>query len=469
MGSNSPGATPAGSPAFRRLVQWIGGRCLRWFYRETRVLYAERIPATGPVLFMGNHPNDLPDVLLGYQATTRPLRYVATVSAATAWLARKTYEGLGVIPVTRIRDVRMMKAAGVDVVAINRAATDAVAAALAAGEIVGAFPEGGVRDLCALDSFRTGVASMILKYVDTAAENDLQIVPFGLQYEAPRTFGSDVGTVIGTPFSVRQWQAAQGEAQDRGAAGLTRAMHTALAAVTRNAPSWEIADRRDQLIAAMAGRLAPRDPLATAPGLVAAATHIAASTTPEAVRCQTAAAALADAVARAGGIPTGGVDHARLLHALAVLPRGTPVPVPSPVMTLLAAPVALLGWVIHGPVFLVVRALADRKATVRTDVVARRFVPGLHVVAAWYLLLALVALTGLLVAGSAPLRALPLAALFVALLPRLGDLAVAQRHAWVAWRLIWRGRRWRAAERRALAEASATLAALWGTAAARAD
>jgi hypothetical protein len=458
----APTAT-TGSPAFRRAIRWVSAQCLGWFYRERRVVHADRVPAEGPVLFIGNHPNDLPDVLLGYQATERPLRYLATISAATGWLSRKTYEWLGVIPVARIRDARKMQAAGVDVVAINREATERVAAALAAGQMVGAFPEGGVRDTCTLAEFRTGVASMVLKYVDTDAKNDVTIVPFGIQYEAPRTYGSDLCTVVGAPFSVRAWIDSQADSADRGAGGLTRAFHAAVLAVTRNATSWDAAERRDQLVAAMAGRVAPRDPVAAAPALVTRGSALAeADADAAAVRCQTAARLLANAVERAGGIPTSSLDHARLLFALDVHPQAAPVPT---IVIWMGLPAAMLGWLVHAPLFAAIRAMARRTAKERADVVALCFVPGLYVAVLWYLLWAVAGVAACVAGGWSPLWVLPA----VLLLPRFGDLAVGWQRWFTAWQLVRRVHRWSTPERIALREASATVAALWAEPVARVD
>jgi 1-acyl-sn-glycerol-3-phosphate acyltransferase len=445
--------SPRGSPALRRAVMWVGTRCLRWYYRDQVVLHADRVPASGAVLLVGNHPNDLPDVLLGYFATHRPVRYLATVSAATGWLSRKTYEWLGVVPVARVQDMRKMRAAGVDVVAINRAATDAVAAAFAAGDLIGAFPEGGVRDVCELASFRTGVASMALKYVETGAENDVTVVPFGLQYEAPRTHGSDVLTVVGPAFSIRQWLAAQPEGE-RSPAALTRAMHDAVRAVTRNSPSWELAHARDVLVAARAALANGRAPLAATPEWLGGAAVIAASESEPAVRCRTAASALAAAVQRAGGISTSALDHARLLFALDVAER--PAPVPTAVLWM-GLSAAAIGWAAHGPPFAAIRLVAARMAKARADVVAYSYVPGLYVVAGWYLLLAALGAVLLSRSGASPLWVLPV----VAVLPLFGDLAVGWLGWCRAWRLVQRVQHWSTPERSGLRDAATVLAAEW--------
>jgi 1-acyl-sn-glycerol-3-phosphate acyltransferase len=446
---------------WRRMLMGISARCLRWFYREQRVVHAERMPATGPVLFVGNHPNDLPDVLFGFLATPRPVRYLATVAAATGWLAGKSYQWLGVIPVARLRDVRKMQAAGADVVAINRAATDAVASALAAGQVVGAFPEGGVRDVCSLADFKTGVASMLLKYIDAGTTNDVTVVPFGIQYEAPRTFGSDVVTVLGHPFSLRDWQRAQ-PADGSGAAALTRALWQAVHDVTRNAPNWEVARQRDELVAAVAAVLAPTDPLAAAPTFVPRAERALADLSSVVVadvnqieRLVAASALLAQAVERAGGIGTSAVDHARLLFALDLSTH--PAPPPTAVLWL-GGPAAAIGAVVHAPAFWVVHQLARRLAKARADVVALSFVPGLFVILAGYALTGFALLFALNDRGMSWWWSLPV--LFM--LPKFGDLMIAWRAGFAARRLVRRVRSWSSAECAALRDAAAVIRAEWG-------
>ena len=201
---------------FRRIVYWVSGRCLHWFYREHRVVGYGKVPASGPVLLIGNHPNDLPDVISGLYVSPRHPRYIATVSVTTSPMARAMYESMAVIPVARVRDARKMKAEGVDLAAVNQAANDTVSAALASGEVVAVFPEGGVHDVPHIGRLRTGVAKMILGHLDAGAKNDVTVVPFGAQYEAPRRWGSDKLTVIGEPWSARAWFEAQpAEQSDR--------------------------------------------------------------------------------------------------------------------------------------------------------------------------------------------------------------------------------------------------------------
>lgn len=442
--------------SFRRVVYWVSGRCLRWFYREHRVLGRERVPVTGPVLLVGNHPNDLPDVIGGLYVTPRHPRYIATVSVTTNPIARAMYEAMGVIPIARVRDARKMRAEGVDLAAVNQAANATVLAALAAGDVVAVFPEGGVHDVAEIGRLRTGVAKMVLEHLDADAKNDVTIIPFGHQYEAPRRWGSDMLSVVGAPWSARAWFEAR-PADERGVAAFTHAIRESLLGVTRNAPSWEAAATRDELVAAAAAVSAPRDALGAAPALVPAAAALARDAhgdgpRPVAVRVRTAAHALANGVESAGGIGTSATDHARLLHALDVTTAAAPVPA---IVLWMGLPAAAIGWALTGPILPLVIALARRGSRARSDFVAACFVPGLYLVLAWWLLVALLAALLLATIGWSPLWAL---ALLVAL-PRFGDLAMAWKEWLRGWRLVARVHRWSTPQRQALREAAAVVRA----------
>lgn len=442
----------------RRVVYWVSARCLRWFFREYRVVGEGRVPAAGPVLLVGNHPNDIPDVIAGLFTTPRPVRYIATVSVTTSWPARKTYEAMGVIPVARIRDARKMKAEGVDMVAVNQAAYDAVGRALAAGDVVGVFPEGGVHDVPEIGRLRTGVAKMVLEHLDADSKNDVTIVPFGVQYEAPRTRGSDVLVRLGAPWSARAF--VEGAAPEQGGlAGLTARLRDTLRAVTRNSPTWDVAAIRDELIAAAAAAVAPHDPLGATPPLVPRAAAMAevlweGGGDGDTVRLRTASRQLAVAVERAGGVRTSAVDHARLLYALDVEPPryAAQAPVPTAVLCL-GLPAAVIGWAVHAPIFVIVRAVAHRGAKERVDEVARLFVPGLYLVGLWYLLLTMMGMIALAVGGASPLWVLPATLTFT----RFGDLAVGWRAWFEHWQMVRRVRQWSTPERTALREAAAVV------------
>ncbi len=471
------------------LVRWLGARALRWYYRERCVVRWGEVPREGPVLLVGNHPNDLPDVLLALATTARLVRFVATISAAGSWLARRTYEGLGVIPVARVRDARVLRQRGVDITAVNEAAVEAAAEALIDGGLVGIFPEGGVQDLPHLGSVRQGVARMLTRALDGGRVSAVTIVPFGLHYDAPRRWRSDVTVVVGRSVRVA---AHPGTATEL--AALTTVIRAALLGVTRNAESFAEAESRAVRIAAVAAAHvathvathgATHDPAhasrpASPPASANAMTRAPAALLARAAELHVASSAalldgasaasrlLADTVAEAGGIATSPRDHARLLHAAGLddVDAGWPA---GPGWWAVAV-LGPLGWALHAPVFLACDRVARRLAHQRTEVVARALVPGLFLVVGWYLVLALIAgavvvrATGTLegsrwgIGRLVPAAIVALAVL--AVLPRLGDAAVAWRDGVAARRFRRTVRAWPAERRAALRAAGLALRAL---------
>lgn len=471
---------PAPPPSFdperfsllRAFLRWSARRALRWFYRETVVVQLGVVPSTGPVLFIGNHPNDLPDVLLGLQACPRHVRYLATIAAGAGAgsAASKGYEAMGVIPVTRVRDARKMRAMGVDMAAVNAEAGRRVAQAFAHGHVVGVFPQGGVHDNPQIGRLRTGVAMMALQALDNGSAFDITVVPFGIQYEAARTGGTDAMAVVGRGWSLRGWRAArQAEGSDAGVSALTDQLRTSLLTVTRNAPDWESRAECDELVAAVAAVQPPAANASQAPLLERAARLVplaeplvadrrSEAATPHAGRVHTFVAELSHLVHEAGGIRTSARDHARLLHGAGVAAEARLAPLWA---LLLMTPAALIGWLTHGPIFWVVWRLAHRLAKTRADVVARAYVPGLQVVAAWYVLLAIAAMVALVLTDQATWLTVVVLLLLVTQLPTAADVAVAWRDGWRGRALVWRVRRWPAARRSEIVRAAEALRAEW--------
>ena len=445
------------------IVRWISRRALRWCYREVRYVGRERVPASGATLLFGNHPNDLPDALVGYFTTDRSLRYIATISSVTLPFAEVVYRGLSVIPVARVRDARKMRLRGIEMGTVNESAFVAVQEAFHAGDIVGVFPEGGVNDSFHVGKPRPGVAKMALESLNSAAESALSLVAFGIHYEAPQTLRSDVIVVIGTPFVLRDWVSQQ---TDPSASRLTDRLRAELVAVSRSSSSWENAGVRDRLVAAStAVAAAANEPLlATAArlqgqcGLLVEARDTGHfSSTDSTVHWRTIADDLCNHVEVVGGIPTSARDTARVLDAAGVLnPQAN---WPSIVWVLAVAIPAALGLALNGPLQWGVWRYARHTATMRTEMVSRAIVPGLHLIFLGYVIQGGLIALGLRAASVSSWWALPV----VMLLPRLGDLGLAWRDAVCVLRLRSRVRRLSVADRTAIHAAADRVRSAWMT------
>jgi 1-acyl-sn-glycerol-3-phosphate acyltransferase len=116
-----------------KVLRWIIGLAIGFYFRRIERLHAERVPLDLPVLFTCNHPNSLTDSFVLGVTVPRKISFIATVQlfkfAPLRWILLRA----GVIPINRVKDnPRSMKTV-----------TDTFEAgfrALEAGEAVEFFP-----------------------------------------------------------------------------------------------------------------------------------------------------------------------------------------------------------------------------------------------------------------------------------------------------------------------------------------
>lgn len=194
------------------------------FYRLT--VAGVRVPARGPLLLVANHPNSLIDPVLVQAVSPRPVRFLAKAPLFTdrkvGWLVR----GAGAIPVYRASDDPDQMTRNVDTF---RAAH----AALAAGDVIGIFPEGLSHSDPAIAPLRTGAARIAL-----GAGRAFPLIPVGLVFRAKDVFRSEALVLVGEPV---EWTdlAARGTADQAAVRELTARIDGALRHVTVNLERWE--------------------------------------------------------------------------------------------------------------------------------------------------------------------------------------------------------------------------------------
>ncbi len=211
-----------------RVLRGLARGAISTFYRKIQVLDAERIPATGPLIFVGNHGNGLidPALAMGYLPPT-----VRFLGKATLWkhpVVGPFMRLAGAIPIQRPNDPGANMAR-------NQDSFQAASEHLENGGALCIFPEGMSHDEPSLLRMKTGTARIAL---DAASSNEnlgLKVVPFGLAFSARDRFRSRVGIVIGEPILVSAdgveptWDQVE---------ELTRRIEKGLSAVTLNYESW---------------------------------------------------------------------------------------------------------------------------------------------------------------------------------------------------------------------------------------
>lgn len=177
-----------------RLMCWLIGLALGFYFRRIDRFHTERVPATGPVLFTSNHPNSLTDSFVVGAATSRKVNFLATVQLFRFRPIKWFLLRCGVIPINRVKD---------DPKAMRSVADtfEAVYRVLERGEAVGIFPEGVTYDDSRLREVKSGAARMALELEHRhGGKLGLKIVPVGLTYSAKELYRSDVLAHFGEPI-----------------------------------------------------------------------------------------------------------------------------------------------------------------------------------------------------------------------------------------------------------------------------
>jgi 1-acyl-sn-glycerol-3-phosphate acyltransferase len=203
---------------------------VRVFYRFTSEGAA---PATGPVLFVANHPNSIVDAMVVAASVGRPIRFLAKATLFDEPGVGALVRAGGSIPVYRRQDDPALTDR-------NAQVFEAVHEALAAGDAVGIFPEGLSHSEPSLAQLRTGAARISLGAAERRGIRP-PIVPVGIVAPQKQTFRSRCVSLVGPPI---EWNdmAGRPEADVEAVRELTARIEEGLRSVTVNVERIE--DRR---------------------------------------------------------------------------------------------------------------------------------------------------------------------------------------------------------------------------------
>lgn len=223
------------------LIRLIVLRLVNIFYPRIEVQHLERLPQSGPRIFVANHPNGLVDPLVIMTALDLPISFLAKSTFFSNPAGRLMMRAFNALPVFRQRDEGKSGGPQGDAARRNEETFERCRALLAQGKPMALFPEGTTHSGTVMLPLRTGAARIALSA--EAANNwdlDLQIVPVGLWYQHKTQFRSSALLVIGEPFTLKEY--AQSYAQDERQAvqELTDQVDAALDEVVLQAESSEV-------------------------------------------------------------------------------------------------------------------------------------------------------------------------------------------------------------------------------------
>ncbi len=213
-----------------KIVRAIASLVLRQFFRiGPPVDLFRALHTTGPVIFVGNHPNGLIDPGLVAILAERHVTFLAKAPLFKMPLLGPILKGIDALPVFRKQD-------GANTAANDSTLTAAVSA-LVEGRAITIFPEGKSHSEPQLSALKTGCARIALDAVRQGAA--VRIVPIGLTYGEKNRFKSRVHIEVAAPIDATAFAPKPGADAFEAAKALTQAIAASLRQVTLNLEQWE--------------------------------------------------------------------------------------------------------------------------------------------------------------------------------------------------------------------------------------
>lgn len=228
-----------GRPA-RQIVHAVFSIALRLFFRRIETSNVERVPPTGPLIFVFNHPNGLIDPALVFCALPRRVSFLAKSTLFRLPVLGYLMRAVEALPVYRRID------SGEDV-SQNSRTFEACFELLSRGRCIALFPEGVSHSGTELLPMKSGAARIALGALSSEWNADgrqllagLRIQPVGLYYTSPTSFRSEALLRFGDYFEVEGVEPdEEGEPPRTAVKELSKRIEDALREVTLNVESRE--------------------------------------------------------------------------------------------------------------------------------------------------------------------------------------------------------------------------------------
>ena len=184
---------------FYALVRMVGRFWVWFLFRSVDVRNAAGVPHRGPVLLCINHPNNFIDSLLVGAVVDRKVHYLTTAALFRNPIVARFLKAVGAIPVYRRQD-------DPDKMDKNVGTFEACVTTLAAGGLIGIYPEGTTHAESRVQRIKTGAARVALDYESRrrngAPGEPLVLIPTGLAFDARKSFGGRVRVAFGEPLAM---------------------------------------------------------------------------------------------------------------------------------------------------------------------------------------------------------------------------------------------------------------------------
>jgi glycerol-3-phosphate O-acyltransferase / dihydroxyacetone phosphate acyltransferase len=201
-----------GASVVRRIIHAIISIALRLFFRRIEAVNVERVPQTGALLFVLNHPNGLVDPALVFVSLPRRVSFLAKSTLYDNPIGAFLLRTFEILPIYRRIDADAKSES-------NAVTFDNCFELLRRGRCIAIFPEGISHDETQLQKIKTGAARIALGAISGMKDegsginqekdssfilhpSSLKIVPVGLYYTSKTSFRSEALIRYGEVFEV---------------------------------------------------------------------------------------------------------------------------------------------------------------------------------------------------------------------------------------------------------------------------
>lgn len=186
-------------PIGYKLIYKYAHFCFRLFYSTIHIVGKDNIPDGKSVIFASNHQNALMDPLAILFAADQPVYFLARADIFKKKFIARILRFLKLMPVYRLRD-------DVDIIEKDKQVFKETAALLAEGNSLGILPEGTHTPIKRLSLLKKGICRIAFETVsDSSFNNDLVIIPVGIDYSDYQKQGSGLIVIFGKPIEVIQY------------------------------------------------------------------------------------------------------------------------------------------------------------------------------------------------------------------------------------------------------------------------
>ena len=171
-----------------------------FFYKRVQVNSIEHLKVKGPVILAMNHPNAFTDAV-AFTFIAHPIRtkYLARGDAFKPGLISWILEQIGIVPIFRLQD------AGKEGLLKNQSTFRKVNQLLQKNAKLIVFAEGICVQERRIRPLKKGVARMVFGAFEALKEDNLIVLPVGLNYNQPDKFRSNLYYNIGEPINVKDF------------------------------------------------------------------------------------------------------------------------------------------------------------------------------------------------------------------------------------------------------------------------